>query len=558
MKQSTEHASTTSPQSDSRRDGRRPSLAGFQPPSGRLTQMSALMNGSARVHSLTQMGQWMNQGAPGGEQPARLEASTTGGTTPVGRPGELGPAPGAERPPRLSDDGALEMEHEAGGTAGHSLQQARRAQASASASTSSSASFMPAQRAASVGVSVVQREGDGLLGPVIPGGAERYLMAEPEQQPVEPGRARDLQHWNTELQAQQQQHVVNQQAVYAVVNAPTNLANLVDVPDLNLPVELILANTKQYIRRNVALMAMTQTLSTRLKPPREFERVWGPRPDEAAKGELFFDDNTLYPVTGSNRKAAEGMKKTDAGVVVREDNESAHAQNINIRIFMDRPLNVEELKGTLIHELQHMLDSHSEMFRESVIQDVNRKAGDVANSYRSEFRAYWLEDADGSKFGSPALPALNASPVVEKWWVFNWRSQATAFANRRQERIFWHLANCGTYPWVKPNYLQSAAFRAVVNGLTTPTGGNLINSLRIHALSSTLTLASPSFAFYTQDVINEAHDLQGLDLLYLRSAQAAPFWTFFDARFNGPFENDEQRDRVALIKQHLEEIIGRP
>jgi hypothetical protein len=532
MKQSTERASTATPHSDSRHDSQRSQL--LQPQSGRLTQMSALINGCPRMHSLTEMAGWMNQGASAGNQPTQLEVSPMHEADRVELPNDPRP---------INNDASLE--HETGVMAANALQPARSAQASVCS--------MPAQRA------VVQREGGGLLAPLIPGGAERYMLAEPEHQEEEAGRARDLQQWNTELQAQQQQHLLNQQAVYTVVNAPADLMNLVQVPDLGLPVEAILANTKEYISRNLALIAMTPTLSTRLKPPRAFERVWPPVPDEAYKGELFFDNSSIYPATGSNRKAAEGLSKTDAGVIVRTSNETAHAQGINIRIFMDRPLDPEELKGTLIHEIQHVLDSHGEVFRESVINDINGKYGDVANAYRSEFRAYWLEDADGTRFGDPAQPALNARPVVEKWWIFNnWRSEPTAFANRRQERIFWHLATCGTYPWVKPNYLHSAAFRAVVNGLATPTGGNLINSLRIRGFSTTLDLAGPGFAFYVDDLIQEAQEFDMFDLVYLHSPQAAPFWTFFDGKFNGPFNDNEHRDRVALIKAHLEEIIHRP
>jgi len=401
---------------------------------------------------------------------------------------------------------------------------------------------------------VIQRE-DGLLNPL--GGAEYLLLVEPEQEEEE-GRARDFPDWNAQLQALRQQHVLHQQAVYGVIDAPDDLMNLAQVPDIGLPVEAILANTKQFIRSRLALIAMTPTLTTTVKPPRDFEHVWPTVPDEARKGDLFFDDNTAYPTTGSNNKAAEGLRKTDAGVIVRESNETAHAIGMNIRVFMDQQLNHEVLNRVLIHEIQHVVDRHGTDFREGVLNDINGEAGDVGNAYRTEFRAYWLGDRGNGGFGDPAQPARNNQNVVQKWWLFNWRTQPTAFANERQENIFWHLANSGTYPWVKPNFLQSAAFRTLVNGLTNPTGGNLINSKRIDDLRSNLGLAAPGFRFHVDDVLEEAEGLDLLDQMYLRSPKAAQFWTFFDTKFNGPFDDHEHRDRVALLKQHLEEIIGRP
>lgn len=404
---------------------------------------------------------------------------------------------------------------------------------------------------------VIQREGGGLLDPF--GGAGRFLLAEPAQEEEDEGRARDFQDWNGQLQVLRQQHVHNQQAVYAVIDAPANIENLAQIPDIGLPMETILINTKEFIRQRLVVIAMTPTLTTTLKPPRDFERVWPPVPDEARKGDLFFDDNTAYPTTGSNNKAAEGLRTTDAGVIVRDSNETAHADGMNIRVFMDQQLNPEVLSRVLIHEIQHVVDRHGGDFQEAVLNDINGTAGDVGNAYRTEFRAYWLGDRGNGGFGDPAQPALNNRNVVERWWIFNWRTQATAFANQRQENIFWHLANSGTYPWVKPNYLQSPAFRNIVNGLTNPTGGNLINSVRIDGFRATLRLASrTNFTVYVSDAIDEAQELDQLDLFYLRNPKAAQFWTFFDAQFIGPFGDEEAQNRAAAIKLQLEEIIGRP
>jgi hypothetical protein len=516
MKQSIEHAPSQSGESQNvvreRNPQRTPST---DPHSGHLTQLAAIMNGSPQAHALAEMSAWMN--------PA------TSTSAPVQRAA-------------INNDPALK--HEADDMDASAL---RMAHSHPVVSRQASHEPAPAQR------QIVQREGGG-IGDLVPDRGEHFLLIDQEEE----GRARDFQDWTAQLQALQQQHVLNQQAVYAVINSPVDIMNVAQVPDLGLPVEAILANTKEFISQRLVVIAMTPTLTTRLKPPREFERFWPPVPAEARKGELFFDDNTGYPTTGSNKKAAEGLNKADAGVLVRDSNETAHADGMNIRVFMDEQLNQEVLKRVLIHEIQHVVDRHSGDFQEAVMNDINGEAGDVANQYRTEFRAYWLGDRGHGGFGDPAQPARNNRSVVEKWWIFNWKAQATNFGNERQENIFWHLATSGPYPWIKPNYLQSGAFRTLVNNLTSPTGANLINSIRIDALRSTLSLAAPGFAYYTQDAIDEAQALDLFDFMYLRSPRAARFWTFFDSKFNGPFTDNEHRDRVALIKAHLEEIIGRP
>ncbi|WP_082603470.1 DUF4157 domain-containing protein [Flavobacterium sp. Root901] len=401
---------------------------------------------------------------------------------------------------------------------------------------------------------IVQRIGEEMPG--INGDPSHLLLIDHEKE--EDGRAKNVPEWNQKVQEVQQRHLQNQQILYAIINSPGDILNLAQIPHIGLPVEAILANTKQFLSQRLAVFAMTPTLSTTLKPPAEMKKFWPQVPEEALKGELFFDDTTAYPVTGSTKKAAEGLRTTDPGVIIRDSHETAHAEGMSIRVFMDKPLNHEMLSIILMHEIQHVADRHNEDFQETIMNDINGQAGDVGNAYRTEFRAYWLGNKPGAGFGNPTLPASNNRNVIEKWWIFNWKSQPTNFVNQRQENIFWHMVNSKTYPWVKVNYLQSAAFRNLVNGLATPSGGNLLNSVRIDSLRSDLSLsAMGKFANYVDDIINDAHQLDMIDRYFLQSPMSAQFWTFFDQKFTGPFDDQEQTDRAALIKTHLEEIIGR-
>lgn len=371
--------------------------------------------------------------------------------------------------------------------------------------------------------------------------------------------AAHYQDWVQERTARQQLHQQNQTALYAMVNQPDDILEVANVPGLHIAREAILHNTKEYARRGLAISAMTPTLSTQVRPPVEFQRFWPQVPDEAYEDNLFFDNNVAFPTLGSDNKAAEGLSKADAGVFVRDSKETAHADGITIRVFMTGGLNADALKIVLIHEIQHAIDKHGGDFQEAVLQDINGQAGDVGNAYRSEFRAYWLGDrGPNSTFGSPNMAATNQRTVKGSWWP--WISnQATQFQNERQENIFWHMCGSDTYPWVQPNYLQSAAFRALVNGMATPTGGNLINSDRIDGLRNSLGMArNAGFSdHFIQDVLDEAGRLDPLDRFFLLSNAAAPFWTFYDNCFNVVIPDQERATRAGILRDHVREIIRR-
>lgn len=371
------------------------------------------------------------------------------------------------------------------------------------------------------------------------------------------GRAENVQDWLQKRTELQSQHEANQRIVYDVINGDFDFLNQAQVEGTGFSSEKILHNTKEFIRDKVVVSAMTPTLSQKLKPPIEMARFWPAVPKEALQGKLFFDNNVAYPTIGSNKRAAEGLSTTDEGVVVRTSRETAHAEGMTVRVFMDRPFEPAVLEQVLVHEIQHIADRHEGSFREDVINDINKQAGDVGNTYRTEFRAYWLGDKEGG-FGSPVIAAQNNREVAEKWWFYKLRSQVTAFGNQRQENIFWHMVNATAYPWVKTNYLQNPDFRNLVNELVAPQGGNLINSTRIEALRFAISESSPvNFTQDVEDIFAAADNLDYLDFSFLRSTGADPFWHFFDHAFAGPFPNEELQNRVALIKGRLEEAMRR-
>ena len=247
-----------------------------------------------------------------------------------------------------------------------------------------------------------------------------------------------------------------------------------------------------------------------------------------------------------------------------------------MRVFMDRAFSPQTMMTIFVHEMQHVADKHSGAFAEGVIQDVNRQEGDVGNSYRSEFRAYWVGDHPSKNLGSPTVAARNDRPLTYGGWPLNLvRKVRTNFANERQEKIFWYMVDSGTYPWVRANYYFSPQFKQMVDRLTGLRGGNLINSVRIDNLRVYLEQIRK---FHTQGsqerskagaasqlesaqtwidyVVEEAPALTKADRQFLRSDAARPFWTFFNSCFPPPpILGGKGAKRMAKLRERLQGAI---
>lgn len=252
---------------------------------------------------------------------------------------------------------------------------------------------------------------------------------------------------------------------------------------------------------------------------------------------------------------------------------------------------------TLIHEVQHDADQHkagdpwadSSPGRFTTL--LNRLAGDPAaadkapsafyNSYQSEFRAYWMENPEGSsqdRYGSSSGPAVTNITVtaVEQGadqrtggGDDTTRSVQTSFGNERQEAIFKHLLNVrsdnvywdwsraggaggwtATYAYLPHYYALDPNFKRMVDAYQQPVAGNLINSVRIQALSTALT--SGDLAQATAAVA----DLDRVDHAYLSDrTQSGPLWRQASSRLSPADFATYQTLFVAPMGPFLQETV---
>ncbi len=123
----------------------------------------------------------------------------------------------------------------------------------------------------------------------------------------------------------------------------------------------------------------------------------------------------------------------------------------------------KQLKGTIVHEVQHDADKHT---------------GASAERYKSEFRAYWVDQtfkAESAAAGSAASEEVAGFTV--------------AFTNKRQRAIFKHLY--AEYPYVSASW-ENEDFRKVVEAMKKPDSVNWVNSPRIDDLYAELQKEKPS------------------------------------------------------------------
>lgn len=203
----------------------------------------------------------------------------------------------------------------------------------------------------------------------------------------------------------------------------------------------------------------------------------------------------------------------------------------------------------IIHESQHALDR-------SDPGDVDHRpllapgaANHLANLYQSEFRAYWVEafGLPTDVFGPESAAATNRERVVVPGGAQP-GGQPTAFVNLRQEQIFWHMLRSGGYAWVAGAYVNDPAFRSMVNGLTRPSGVNLVNSVRIDAfVSAVRACPSPVVPGSPPDrAVELALDrLDGPDREFLRSDMSEPLWRLVESHFGA---------RTSLLLLRLERL----
>lgn len=228
----------------------------------------------------------------------------------------------------------------------------------------------------------------------------------------------------------------------------------------------------------------------------------------AAGSTAYFDtraswgaDATYDPTLDSAGKAKnnEGIKKQLSGVV-------GSMGGSTMTLYQPSTRAETELVETVIHEVQHDADQHGtdERWDQESAEGITTDGSApnwVYESYRSEFRAYWLENPPGSiddDFGDPkgqvakqlTIPAM-VNGAVEM--------VTTAFVTQRQADIFAHLMGgfpadlqwynpttgkfFGAYGYVAHFYVADPSFRQFVDSTFELDTGNPLNSVRIQDLS---------------------------------------------------------------------------
>jgi hypothetical protein len=279
------------------------------------------------------------------------------------------------------------------------------------------------------------------------------------------------------------------------------------------------------------------------------------RPGVPADNNAYFDtrvDYTSGASTYNDTLDAAGQATDDAGLAIEFSNVAGSMDNNGQSLNIIEPASISEglLAETLIHEVQHDADQH----RAGEAWEVGRPAADPGrttrapqwafNHYQTEFRAYWMMTPEGS---TPDSFGLSTDTGVTDYGITAIhvgadgavgtaddvsQSVNTAFTNKRQEDIFNHMftpradnlyfdgaAWTQTYGYLGHYYALDPAFESMVDGYTQPAGGNLVNSIRIQALSDAITAGG------LVNALVAAGGLDDLDRMYLKDrTQSQPFW----------------------------------
>jgi hypothetical protein len=174
-------------------------------------------------------------------------------------------------------------------------------------------------------------------------------------------------------------------------------------------------------------------------------------------------------------------------------------------------LNEADIINTFVHEAQHVADL-------SPRTGTLTSSADVLESYKSEFRAFWIQPPIPRPGGigvsvidrlpEPTGKASNAQkvtiPAGQKCGICPapvpsaragkaaYVNPSTGMQNPRQEEIFWYLLS--KYPGQEYDccYVYNQAFHDEVNRYAFPESLNLINSVRVMDLNLEVRALSPS------------------------------------------------------------------
>ncbi len=206
------------------------------------------------------------------------------------------------------------------------------------------------------------------------------------------------------------------------------------------------------------------------------------------------------------------------------------------------------LVETLIHEVQHDADQHQSGAPWAVPKPTGGGTAPAwaYNNYQTEFRAYWLENPEGSKADKyvastkpvkAQLTVTAATPGADGAFGtaddVSLGTVTTALINGRQEAILRQLVTplraAGDW-WANGAWTQSYAyvayymvtdpnFLAMVNNFARPIGGNSLNSVRVQDLSDAIAAKDVGKILLKLASLDEA------DKMFLRDQTTSkPFW----------------------------------
>lgn len=180
-------------------------------------------------------------------------------------------------------------------------------------------------------------------------------------------------------------------------------------------------------------------------------------------------------------------------------------------VFVEPQLQGEaKLQEILIHELQHAVDEHDAGDLDDQHEELALEEGSYdPDRYLSEFRAYWIGDAEEggvTDFRSADEPASNSQAVKGKV-DGEQKSAKTAFKNGRQEDIFWFMVDAGIYVGLQEAYLRHEEFRQIVHDTVGAQSVNPGNSPQVDRLLDALSAPEPNM----DEVRAAAAELDALD-----------------------------------------------
>lgn len=285
------------------------------------------------------------------------------------------------------------------------------------------------------------------------------------------------------------------------------------------------------------------------------------RPAVPAGQNAYFDNRKPWTDASADYNAAldaSGKATDPAGLTVEFATVDGEMSDDGRTLLILDPMThgESEVVDVMIHEVQHDADQHrnfdpwSDAQPAAAVGALDTASAGVINAYKTEFRAYWIENPEGSAADAlgdssdtavtnRTFTAVDAGPDGTLGTADDASSTVTtAFKNARQASIFERMfsartngdfwdptANGGSgdwssaYAYVAHYYAMDPAFQAMVDGYDRPVGGNLIDSIRIQALSTALASGD------TKAIDDAIDGLDALDLVYLADkSQSQPLW----------------------------------